>query len=42
MAIMSYMRKQDKAKSSGRYGAEKLPPLLPEMQTGITNQHSTI
>jgi len=32
MDTLSYLRKPKGAADMGRYGAEKLPPLLPEVQ----------
>lgn len=39
MDIVSYMWKQDKVKNPGRYRVEKLSAILPEVQTGSTNQY---
>ena len=41
MAFMSCLQKQNTNKVTGRYGTAKLPSLLPEMQTGNSNQCET-
>ncbi len=34
MDTLPYLRKQNEVEDTGRYGTEKLPSLLPEVQTG--------
>lgn len=36
MGSMSYLQKQNKGKSAGRYGTKKLSAILSEVQTGNT------
>ena len=36
MGSMSYLQKQNKGKSAGRYGTEKFSAFLPKVQTGNT------
>ena len=35
MDTLSNLRQQDSRQNTGRYGAEKLSALLPQMQTGV-------
>lgn len=39
MDMAFYMWKQNKVKNPGRYRAEKLSAILPEVQTGSTNEY---
>ena len=36
MGSMSYLQKQNKGASAGRYRTKELPAILPEVQTGNT------
>lgn len=38
---MSRLQKQNSAENAGRYGAEKLPAVLPKMQTRNADKRKT-